>query len=44
MLPLYLAWKVERKNVSPVAGGKKIKSQGRTRGECGIRLMRVGGE
>lgn len=34
-----LAWKVERKNVLPVAGGKKVKSRGRSRGEHGAGLM-----
>lgn len=35
--------KVERKNVSPVAGGKKVKSQARSRGEHGVGLVRKGG-
>lgn len=35
-----MAGKVERKNVSPVAEGKKVKSQARSRGEHGVGLVR----
>ena len=34
---------LESKNVSPVAGGKKVKSQGRSRDERGVGLMGEGG-
>lgn len=38
-----LAGKVERKNVSPVAEGKKVKSQARSRGGHDVGLVRKGG-
>lgn len=34
-----MAWKAERENVVPVAGGKKVKRQGRSRGEHSVGLM-----
>lgn len=38
-----LAGEVERKNVPPVAEGKEVKSQARSRGEHGVGLVRKGG-